>query len=121
MNRGVVGIAVLWILTALSAVAFAVIAIGRWHSSRGRSHIEQTRVLYLVKGAALLAWDSDFAFSERTFSFADGHVRIERDGDPKKDELTLRCEASHGNTLKRVEIGWRRTGGQWRAQTWREL
>lgn len=123
MNRrsGVVGIAVLWILAALSAMAMAGLAAGRLEMSRGRAQLEETRAMALLSSAFRMAKEGGFRAADGDYAFQTGRVQMERLTAPESGMVRVRCVATVGLLEKKVETGWRRAGGGWRAVYWREL
>ena len=95
-SRGVIGIAVLWIIGALSAVALSALSVAKWQLARGEYEIQDLRANYLAHAAALLAYSSNFEFSERTHEFATGKVRVERKAGDQKDMVRLKCAIDCG-------------------------
>lgn len=119
-EKGIVGIAVLWILTALSSMALAALAVGQAQMNRGRSHLEETRVLTLAQASFLLAEETDFKIIGPQSKFETGFFTTEKQ-EQRLDGLTrIRCEVTSGRMKQKFETGWRRIQGTWRAVYWRE-
>lgn len=119
-RRGIVGVAVLWILAALTAMALAALSVGRWQSARGRTSLDETKAIALAHATLLIARETDFALAQTEWSFDTGTVRLERLSPTIKDTVRLRCVAKSGRTEKEIETAWRRLGNSWSALYWRE-
>src|SRR5205814_9318204 len=67
-----------WIIGALTAVALSALSVAKWQEASGEYEIEDLRANYLAHAGALLAYNSNFQFSERTHEFSTGKVHVER-------------------------------------------
>lgn len=119
-ERGFLSVAALWILAAVSAVALAVLAIGRWHRAHGVNELQTVKALSLAQSAIQLEYASGFEAASDDHVFATGRVHVERAMDETANRLRLSCQVTCGSLEKDVEIGWKRTGGVWRVVSWRE-
>lgn len=120
-RRGLVGMAVLWILAALSALAMTAMAAGRLEASRGRAQLDETRAICLLQAGFLIARDAGFSSSVVEQTFESGSVRVERIAESDVDLVRVRGEATVGDFKKTAETGWRRSANTWRAVYWKEL
>jgi hypothetical protein len=120
-NRGITGIAVLWILAALSAMALSVLSVARQSASRAHYRLDETRAISLAAAAAKLERAADFAAASNEHRFQTGRVTTERFYESGKQNVRLLCRVETGHLSKEFEIGWRREGGAWRSRYWSEF
>ncbi len=118
-DRGVVGLAVLWLLMAVSALGLAGLRIARWQRSRSVSQLAEVQSRLLVAASAMLAHETQFQFLEKTDRFESGSVQLTRVADAVSG-IVLRCTATVGHFDKRVDVGWKKTSTEWAIDYWAE-
>lgn len=119
-DRGFLSVAVLWILCAVSAVALSVLAIGRWHQAHGAYQLQRVKALSLAQMAIQREYATAFSAPSDDQTFSTGRVHVERALDETANRLRLSCHVVCGRIETDVETGWKRTGGVWRVESWRE-
>lgn len=120
-DGGIVGITVLWILAALTAMAGVALAAGRLSASRSRLQWNETRALALLQSGLSIARDAEFEPLLINQSMGAGIVTVERLTPVGGEIVRVRAIASIGEFKMGSETGWRRSGRGWLALYWSEL
>ena len=119
-RRGLIGVAVLWILAAVTALGFAAIRAGRGQAAQVRWRADDLRATHLAAAAARIERSEGFPLAERTHVFETGAVRVTRSEMESPGTLTIRCGAASGQARREIDIGFRKTGDRWECAFWRE-
>lgn len=119
-NRGMVGIALLWLLVGISSLAFTALQIARWQKSRTTSETAEIQSRLLIMGASLLARETQFQFLERTAQFNSGTVDMVRHNSMEPNITVLQCKSSVGSFRKQLNVGWKKNPAGWVLDYWAE-
>jgi hypothetical protein len=118
-ERGVMSIAVLWIMVGVSAMAAA--AAGLAQLERKSAHrVRETQALYLAESALLLEREAGFPNPRHTILFAPGRVTLERKLSGPGLPVQILVSAQGEKIEKNYETEWARSEGGWRALSWKE-
>jgi Tfp pilus assembly protein PilX len=119
-DRGVVGIAVLWLLVGVSALGYSALRLARWQKSRAATGLAEVQARLLIAGSALLAREAQFKFLEKNDTYETGTVRLVRAGSTNPAEVTLHGVATVAGFQKHVNIGWKKIPNGWGVSYWAE-
>ena len=119
-ERGVVGVAVLWLIVAVGALGYSALKIGRWQKSRSSSEMAEIQSRLLIAGSAMLAREAKFKFVEKTDRFESGTVRVVKVPTENPAIVGLVCNAKVGSFEKNVNVAWYKTPNDWQLAYWAE-
>lgn len=119
-EKGIVGVALLWVLLAISLMAYSVMASARVERDQLRNQRRETQAIGLLNAGAVLSYQSNFQIPTGETVFETGRLRLERI--PSTDEGTarVRMRAVCGPFEKEAVMTWKKSGSGWRAASWSE-
>jgi len=113
-------VSLLWILAAVSALAFSALALAHTARARGKYAIDEPKVISLAHMVSLLERSADFKTEEERRTYATGTVALKRTFADDKTLSRLALTVESGTVRKQIEVGWKKIAGEWRAAYWRE-